>query len=154
MPLAATTEKASGPQVRQFSVFLRNKVGALLEIVKLLDAHSISVLALSIQDASEYSIVRLIVSDPDHVAELFDTHNISFGDCEVLVVELGNGAADLSKAFSALLMAEVNIIFSYPLLTRPRSRAVLVIHVDDLDCSTSVLLGEGFILLSQSDLSR
>ena len=72
----------------------------------------------------------------------------------VLVVELPGGASDLSKVLSALLMAEVNIIFSYPLLVRPRGRAVLVMHVDDSDCSSSVLRGDGFKILAQADLSR
>jgi hypothetical protein len=51
-------------------------------------------------------------------------------------------------------MAEVNIYFSYPLMIRPRGRAVLVMHIDDLECSTSVLLGEQFKILTQDDLSR
>jgi hypothetical protein len=151
---ASTTEKISGPQVRQFSVFLQNKVGALLEVVKLLETHNVVVLALSIQDSSESSIARMIVSDPDLVSDLFLQHDIPHGDCEVLVVELESGPGDLGKMLASLLMAEVNIIFSYPLLTRPRGRAVLVMHVDDIDCSSNVLQGEGFIILTQSDLSR
>lgn len=151
---AATTERVSGPQVRQFSVFLQNKVGALLEVVKLLDESNVSVLALSIQDSSESAIARMIVSDPERVSELFEEQDIPFSQCEVLVVELPNGAEDLSRVLASLLMAEVNILFSYPLLIRPRGRSVLVMHIDDTDCSTSVLSGEGFPILTQSDLSR
>jgi hypothetical protein len=140
--------------VRQFSVFLQNKVGALLEVVKLLNEHNIVALALSIQDSSESSIGRMIVSDPERVTDLFRKHDIAFSECEVLVVELPGGASDLTKVLSALLMAEVNIIFSYPLLVRPRGRAVLVMHVDDSECSSSVLRGGGFKILGQADLSR
>lgn len=151
---APTTESLSGPQVRQFSVFLQNKVGALLEVVKLLDEHNVAVLALSIQDSSESAIARMIVSDPDLVHDLFEKHSIPFGQCAVLIVEMRNGASDLAAFLAALLMAEVNVIFSYPLLTRPRGRTVVVVNVDDLDCATSVLHGENFVTLSQSDLSR
>jgi hypothetical protein len=154
MASAPTTEKLSSPQVHQFSVFLQNKVGALLEVVKLLTEHNIVVLALSIQDSSESSIGRMIVSDPDRVGNLFHEHEIPFSQCEVLVVELRESAADLGKVLSALLMAEVNIFFSYPLLIRPRGRAVLAMHVDDIDCSSSVLRGDGFNILTQADLSR
>ena len=150
----STAEKLASPQVRQFSVFLQNKVGALLEVVKLLNEHNVATLALSIQDSSESSITRMIVSDPDRVSRLFHEHDIAFGECEVIVVELKEGAADLSKVLSTLLMAEVNIIFSYPLLIRPHGRSVLVMHLDDSDCSTAVLQTSGFRLLSQADLSR
>lgn len=154
MPAASTAEKLAGTPVRQFSVFLQNKVGALLEVVKLLNEHSVVVLALSIQDSSESSIGRMIVSDPEGVARLFHEHEIPFSECDVLVVELREGAADLARALSALLMAEVNIYFSYPLLVRPRGRAVLAMHLDDTECSSSVLRGDGFKILSQADLSR
>jgi hypothetical protein len=152
--MTSTAEKLDSPQVRQFSVFLQNKVGALLEVVKLLNEHNVVALALSIQDSSESSITRMIVSDPERVSSLFHEHEIAFGECEVLVVELEEGAADLAKVLSTLLMAEVNIIFSYPMLIRPRGRAVLVMHLDDNECSSSVLRGGGFRILSQGDLSR
>lgn len=154
MDSLATTERTGGTQVRHFSVFLQNKVGALLEVVKLLNEHSVTVLALSILDSSESSIGRMVVSDPDRVAALFSEHDIPHSECEVLVVELPHGADDLAGVLAALLMAEVNIYFSYPLMIRPRGRAVLVMHIDDLECSTSVLLGEQFKILTQDDLSR
>lgn len=154
MPNAPTTEKLESQPVRQFSVFLQNKVGALLEVVKLLNEHNVVVLALSIQDSSESSIGRMVVSDPDRVAALFHEHDIPFSQCEVLVVELRDGADDLSKVLASLLMAEVNIFFSYPLLIRPRGRAVLAMHLDDIECSASVLRGNGFQILNQADLSR
>ena len=40
-------EKTAGPTVKQFSVFLLNKVGALLELVKLLNYHDVHVLGLN-----------------------------------------------------------------------------------------------------------
>ena len=149
-----TTEKLEGAEVRQFSVFLRNKVGALLDIVKLLREHSIMVLALSVLDSSESAIGRIIVSDPERVRDLFDEFAIPYSECKVILVELQEGAADLPHVLTSLLMAEVNIHFSYPLLTRPRGRAVLAFYVDDPDCARSVLAGEKFILLNQSDISR
>ncbi len=150
----ATAEKLNSPQVRQFSVFLQNKVGALLEVVKLLNENNIVVLALSIQDSSESAIGRIIVSDPERVTELFHEQDIPYSDCELIVVELDEGPGDLARVLAALLMAEVNVYFSYPLLIRPRGHAVLAMHLDDNECASSVLRGEGFKLLAQGDLSR
>ena len=151
---APTAEKMSSPHVRQFSVFLQNKVGALLEVVKLLNEKSIVVLALSIVDSSESAIGRMIVSDPDRVSELFHEHDIPYSECEMLVVDLPDGPDDLARVLAALLMAEVNVFFSYPLLIRPRGHAVLALHLDDNECAANVLQGEGFRTLSQGDLSR
>jgi hypothetical protein len=94
------------------------------------------------------------VSDPDRVQDLFQQHNVGFGKCEVVVVELREVATQLVKLLAALFMAEVNVHFTYPLLTRPRGLAALALHVDDNECASSVLRGAGFKILSQSDISR
>lgn len=152
--LTETTEKLDGPRVRQFSVFLENRVGALLEVVKHLNERSVEVVALSVQDSTDSSIARLIVSDPELVTELFHEHDIPFGSTEVVVVELGEGADDLGRLLATMLMAEVNIFFIYPLLTRPNGFPVLVVNVEDHDCASSVMMSSGFNLLSQADISR
>ncbi len=154
MPEALTTEGINSEGVRHFSVFLDNKVGALLEVVKLLGEHNIIVLALSIQDSAESSICRFIVSDPDRVEYLFEENDIPHSVSEILVTELKEGAVDLPNVLAALLKAEVNVLFSYPLLIRPRGRAVLALNVDDIECASAVLRGDGFPVLRQADLSR
>lgn len=152
--LPETTSKIGGPLVSQFTIFLPNKVGAMLDVVKLLNAHHTHVVALSVTESTDSAIARVIVSDPDRVEELFHTNNIAFGMCTLLVIELREVATQLMKMLAALLMAEVNVHFSYPLLTRPNGKAAIAMHVDDAECATAVLLGEGFRLLSQSDISR
>ena len=154
LDLPQTTSKTDGPLVKQFSIFLPNKVGAMLDVVKLLHAHSTHVVALSISESTDSAIARIVVSDPEQVEELFRQHDVPFGVCAMVVVELREVATELAKLLAALLMAEVNVHFSYPLLTHPRGFAALALHVDDTDCASSVLLGEGFRLLSQADISR
>ena len=152
--LPETTQRFEGPRVRQFSVFLKNKVGALLEVVRLLNVHMVDVVGMSVQDSTDSSIVRLIASDPELVEELFKDNDIAYGICEMVVVEMEEVATDLAKLLVSLLAAEVNIFFSYPLLTRPNKRAALALHVEDHECAASVLAGDGFRLLSQADISR
>ena len=152
--LPETTSKIDGPRVRQFSIFLSNKVGAMLEVVKLLNTHHADVIALSISESTDSAIARVMVSDPDLVERLFQEQGVPFGQCDVLVVEMKEVAGELGKLLAALLMAEVNVHFTYPLLIRPRGFCALALHVDDAECASSVLRGEGFRILSQSDISR
>ena len=150
-------ETASGIQgalVKQFSVFLPNKVGAMLDIVKLLNNHHTHVVALSVSESTDSAIARLVVSDPEGAERLFRDNNIAFGLCEVVVVEMREVATQLVKLLATLFMAEVNVHFTYSLLTRPRGMAAIAVHVDDNECASNVLLGAGFKILSQSDISR
>jgi len=154
LDLPKTTSKRDGPLVKQFSVFLPNKVGAMHDVLKMLNAHDYHVMAMSVSESTDSAIARLVVSDPGGVEELFKQNNIAFGTCDVVVVEMHEVATELSKLFAALFMAEVNVHFTYPLLIRPRGQAALAVHVDDNECAISVLSGAGFRLLSQSEISR
>ena len=152
--LPQTTSKTGGPLVKQFSIFLPAKVGAMLEIVKLLATRNAHVLALSIAEQTDSAIARIVVSDPETVENIFHEHEVAFGVSEMVVVEMQEVATELSKLLTCLLMAEVNLHFAYPLLIRPHGLAALAMHVDDVECASNVLQGEGFKMLSQTDLSR
>ncbi len=149
-----TAEKTEGPRVQQFSIFLKNKVGALLDVVKMLNEHAVDVLALNVQDSADAAIVRIVVSDPEAVLDLFAAQDIGCSTCHLVVAELREGASELSKLLTALLMAEVNIHGCYSLLSRPRGNTALALHVEDNECATAVLRSHGFRLLDQTDISR
>jgi hypothetical protein len=148
-----TLEKLSAPRVQHFSVFAENRAGALLDLVKLINREHVHIVALSVQDSADSSIVRMIVSDPDLVKELFAQQGIAHSHTEVVVVEMAE-CTELGKLLATLLQAEVNIHYSYPVMTRPHGRSALVIHPDDDDCAISVLTGAGFKILTQADISR
>ena len=63
----AQVREASSPTVKQFSVFLLNKVGALLEIIRVLNESQVHVIGLNSQDSTDSALVRIIVSDPEAV---------------------------------------------------------------------------------------
>ncbi len=147
-------EKTSGPRVKQFSIFLPNKVGALSEVVKVLNDHSVHVLAINVQDSADSAIVRIVASDPEQVHDLLSIHGIPFSQSEIVAVEMTEGATQLPRLLASLLMAEVNIHGIYGLLTHPRGNTALAIHVEDNDCATAVLRSHGFRVLSQMDISR
>jgi hypothetical protein len=150
----STAEKVGAPRVTQFSIFLANKVGALMEIVRLLNSRNVHVVAISVQDSADTAIVRIVVSDPESVQDIFAEHEIPHPVCDLVVVELKEGPTELGKLLAALLAADINIFGSYALLTRPRGRTALALHVEDNECAISVLNQHGFQILGQSDISR
>src|SRR5205814_10452393 len=119
LDLPKITSKRDGPLVKQFSVFLPNKVGAMLDVLKLLNAHDCHVVAMSVSESTDSAIARVIVSDPAGVEKLFRQNNVAFGMCEVVVVEMREVASELAKLLAALFMAGVNVHFTSPLLFRP-----------------------------------
>ncbi len=140
--------------IKQFSVFLINRTGTLLSVVKLLEDAHVMVLGLSLQDAVDATIARLIVSDPDTVETLFMERGIPFSVCDLLVVRLKEGPEDLSRCLTAFLQAETNIHFAYPLLIRNQGASALALHLEDIEFGASVMATQGFVTLKQRDISR
>lgn len=143
-----------GPPVQQFSVMLKNRVGALAALVKLLRINHIEVLGLSMQDARDASIARIVVSDPELAEQIFLEKGIAHTVCELLVIELKEAGPNLLQCLDYLMMAETNIDFAYPLLSVHRGYSLLAIHVEDLDFAASILNSAGFQLIWQDSLSR
>lgn len=141
----------AAPTVRQFSVFLDNKVGKLLELVRIFDESSAANLAaLSIVDSSDYAVVRAVFSNADAARQLLRRNHYTFSETDIVVAELGDDQT-MSSLCSYLLSAELNIRFAYPLLMRG-DRPGVVIAVDDIHLAGQILLRKRFRLLAEEDL--
>ena len=112
------------------------------------------VLGLSVKDAVDATMVRLVVSDPDACETLFIEKGIPFNAIELIVAELPEGASQMSECLRTLLVAETNIHFIYPILTRPNGKSAIALCVEDNDFGMEVLNQSGYKILSQDDLSR
>jgi hypothetical protein len=143
-----------GAPVRQFSVMLPNRAGALASIVKLLRAALVEVIGLSVQDSRDATVARLVVSDPDAAAAVFMEKGIPHTDCELIVVALRESGPGLLQCLEILMVAETNVDFAYVLLPSHEGHALLALHVEDYEFAVSVLHQSGFMLLYQEDLSR
>lgn len=151
---SVSTTVPPGSPVKQLSVFLENRVGALLSVVRCVNERFVEVVGLSVADSVDVTVVRMIVTDPDSTATLFMERGIPFSETDLLVVELEEGAHGLSSCLAALQEGETNIHFSYPLLSQPRGRPALAVCLDDLDFGLTVLRNAGFKVLFQEDLAR
>jgi hypothetical protein len=140
--------------VRQFSVMLENRIGALHSMIKLLGDFNIHALGISVQDSFDVTILRLVVSDPEGLETLFMERGISFSVNEILVVELESGPTGLVDCIGALSRAETNIYISYPLFVRNNDNSLFAISIEDPDFAYRLLQPQGFKIVFQNDLSR
>jgi hypothetical protein len=150
---AETTLGFVPPSVTQFSVFLDNKVGKLHDLLRTFENAPITVCALSVHDASDCAIVRLITSNSDETRRMLRKHEFPFAEYGLLVVELQRGQT-LERLCLYLLGAELNIRFAYPLMTATSERPRLAIAVDDATLAGQILMRKEFRLLGEQDLCR
>ena len=139
--------------VIQFSVFTPNRVGRLNELIQLLAAHGVHVLALTVLDTTDSSIIRLVVDDPDRSRQLFDQHAFPSTERRPVVVAL-NSADELNHLIAALLEAELNINYLYSFIPHPNGKSILGLSLEDNEMAEQVLKRHQFEVLKQGDLVR
>lgn len=143
-----------GSPVRQFSVMLPNRAGALAAMVKLLRASGIELLGISVQDSRDATVARLVVTDPETAEQLFIEKGIPHTCCELVVVALREAGPGLLQCLDTLMIAETNIDFAYALMPGLNGYSLLALHVEDYEFAVAVLHQSGFKLLYQEELSR
>jgi hypothetical protein len=88
-----TTQGYATPCVRQFSVFLENKVGRLLELVESFnDERACQLCAINVHEASDHAVVRLLPNASGIARDLLKRHEYPFAEKDLIVVELTPGA--------------------------------------------------------------
>jgi hypothetical protein len=141
-------------RVRQFTVFLENRVGRLMALLRALEEDGQHLHALAIEESADAALVRLIVSDPEHAKPDLKRRGFSLSTTEVLCVELPvRNSMPLQAVCQALLAAELNLHYTYPMLKGISGPAV-VVYVDDPTLACRLLLRKGFRVLSEGDLGR
>ncbi|HTW95303.1 MAG TPA: hypothetical protein VMD30_10940 [Tepidisphaeraceae bacterium] len=140
--------------VRQFTVFLENRVGRLQSLVRALEEEERRIIALSVEELADTALVRLIYSHADSARQSLRAAGFAFGEMELLAVELPKrGRQSLVTLCSALLAAEINVHYLYPLLWPPSGSAV-ALSVDDTVLAAQLLLKKNFRLIGESDLRK
>lgn len=139
--------------VIQFSIHADNKVGRLNEIVGLLAVHEVHIMALSVLDTTDSSIIRLIVDYPTEAQKLLIEHQFSYVQSELIAVELNN-ESEIRIVTSALVQAEINIHYIYPFLIRPNNRYSLAISLEDNDLAADTLKRHQLKIIGQDDIAR
>ncbi len=141
------------PSIRQFTVFLENRVGQLLEVVRRFEGTHVRIVALSIADAAECAFVRLLLSHPEQGREILERAGLALIESDLLGVELPGTAQPFLAICTALLQAEINIAQAYPLLVRPRGKPAVALMVDNLESAYETLIKQGFSMITEADLA-
>src|SRR5258706_14127270 len=79
------------PAIRQFTVFLENRVGQLLEVIRRFENSKVRIVALSISDATECAFVRFLLSHPEQGREVLERAGLAIVESDLIGIELPEG---------------------------------------------------------------
>ena len=124
---------------KQVSVFLENKPGRLAQVLLALAREKVNVVALTIMDSHEHSVLRLVTNDMPKTAQVLDGLNAQHTQSEVLVVDLRNQPGALARVCEQLATEHVNIDYAYCSSGGRNGKVVGIFKVSNIEKALKVL---------------
>ena len=138
--------------IHQISVFLENRAGQLAEITRLLAEAHVDIRAISIAEAADYGVARMIVDDSYKASQILLNHGDILSMTPVWAVEVPDQPSGLSDLLSVLADNKIDVEYMYSLFTNKDGHAYMVLRITDEPKFLSAL-GEGKIrVMSKEDL--
>jgi len=140
--------------IKQLTVFVQNRQGALAAVTDTLAAHNINLRALSIAETEDFGILRLIVNDVDSAKQVLAEEGYLIKIVDVVGVKIGDAPGKLTAALGVLDKAGINMEYLYAFMARTEKHAYVVLRVEDNAAAESALETAGFHLITDADVSK
>ncbi len=140
--------------IKQLTVFVENKQGALVSITDTLAQNNVNIRALSIAETNDFGILRLIVNDEATAEKTLTDQGYLIKVTDVVGVKIGDAPGKLTAALSVLDKAGINMEYLYAFMARTEKHAYVVLRVEDNEIAESALENAGFHLITDADICK
>ena len=137
--------------VKQISVFIENKKGALAACTRYIADNGINIRALSIADTQDFGILRIICDDPKQTDSVLKNGGYITTITDVLATEIEDKPGSMANILEVLAEAHVIVEYTYAFLA-PDGHAYMIFRVDDNAVASAALAGAGIKTANQEDL--
>ncbi|MEM2098362.1 MAG: acetolactate synthase [Candidatus Bathyarchaeia archaeon] len=143
--------------LKQVSVFLDNRPGSLSEVISHLDRNKIRIFALSIADAGEYGLVRMITEDPDRAVKILEDADFNLAkskkNVEVMAI-LVTEKDTISKITQLLSKSGLNIEYAYSSAVHTDGKIALILRASDVEKAEKVLKENDIATLTLTEIEQ
>ena len=139
-------------KLRQLSLFLENRPGALRLPCEVLGRAGIDILTLSLADTQQFGILRLVVKEEERARQVLEDAGCVVRLNDVLAVEVPDRAGGLADVLGAFEGTGLSVEYLYPLQAGHRGRsAVLVLRVEDPQRAVQLLADRQVRVLTREE---
>ena len=140
--------------LKQLTVFVENRQGALVDITDILAKNGVNIRALSIADTKDFGILRLIVNDNETAQKTLGDAGYLLKMTDVVGVKIGDAPGKLSGALKVLDDAGINMEYLYAFMTRTEKHAYMVLRVADNAAAEAALESAGYHVITDADVNK
>jgi hypothetical protein len=143
--------------IPQVSVYLDNRPGSLSEAMAQLDRNQIQVFALSIADAGEFGLVRMVTEDPEKATSVLEAVDYNLAksrrNTEVTAVFIGD-EDKISKITKILADGSINIEYAYSSAVHVNGKIALILRASDIENAEKTLKANGITVLTLAEIKK
>ena len=140
--------------IRQLTIFVQNRQGAIVSITEALAANQVNIRALSIAETEDFGILRLIVNDEETAQKTLSDAGYLIKVTEVVGVKIGDAPGKLTGALEVLDKAGINLEYLYAFMARTEKHAYVVLRVEDNAAAEAALEAAGYHLITDADVCK
>ena len=139
--------------IKQISVFVENKPGALYGLTGVLAQNGVDLRALSLAETSEFGIVRIIVDNLYQATTVLKDAGYVHSLTPVVGVAIPDVPGGLNKVLQVLTDAQVNVEYMYAFLGgKDVSHAYMIFRVEDPAAAEAALTKQGIHVVNQDEM--
>ena len=140
--------------VKQISIFVENRPGAMHEMTNVLAENKIDMRALSLAETEGFGIVRIIVDDAYEATTVLKEAGYINKLTPVVVVAIPDETGGLNKVLSLFTENEINVDYMYAILGgKEINEAYMIFKIDDPKKAESVLRAKGIRIVQQEEMA-
>jgi hypothetical protein len=139
-------------KIHQLSVFVENRPGHLRAPCQVLAEAGINLETLSLADAQQYGILRLIVRDWQRAKEVLEAAGFVVKITEVLAIEVPDRPGGLADVLRVIEQARINVEYMYAFAEKRDDKAVLVFRFANADDAIRALEHSEVTMIANVDL--
>lgn len=139
--------------IKQISVFLENKPGALYAMTGVLAQNKVDMRALSLAETKDFGIVRIIVDNVYAATTVLKDAGYIHSVTPVLGVAIPDMPGGLNRVLQVLTDAKVNVEYMYAFLDgKDVDQAYMIFRVEDAAAAGAVLAARGIKTVEQEEI--
>jgi len=141
-------------KIRQLSLFLENKPGALSRPIKALAKAKFNILTLSLADTQQFGILRLILRDWEKAKAFLEKEGFVVKVTEMVALEVADQPGGLSGILAVVEKAGVNVEYMYGFTLAKEGKGLLAFRFDDPDKALEALQKKGLNPVASGELFK
>src|ERR1041385_683708 len=125
--------------IKQLSVFLQNKPGALSRPCRLLAAAGVNIQTFALADTQQFGILRLVVHEWEQAKKVLEQNGCVVKINDVVALEVPDRPGGLAEVLEVIEQAQINVEYMYAFTAKQRGQGLLLFRFDQPDTAVAKL---------------